>query len=70
MPLAALLKELQMHFAIAYTRDDFATVIAILGQQRIDASAMLTDVVSLEDMPSAFEALRSPSSQCKVLTEL
>jgi (R,R)-butanediol dehydrogenase/meso-butanediol dehydrogenase/diacetyl reductase len=45
-------------------------VIAMLGQQRIDASAMITDVVTLEDMPSAFEALRSPTSQCKVLTEL
>ena len=70
VPVAALVKELQMHFAIAYTRDDFETVIAMLGQQRIDASAMITDVVTLEDMPSAFEALRSPSSQCKVLTEL
>lgn len=70
VPLAALLKELQMHFAIAYNRDDFETVIAMLGQQRIDASAMVTDIVKLDDMPSAFEALRSPSSQCKVLTEL
>ena len=70
LPVAALVKELQMHFAIAYTRDDFETVIAMLGQQRIDASAMITDVVTLEDMPSAFEALRSPTSQCKVLTEL
>jgi (R,R)-butanediol dehydrogenase/meso-butanediol dehydrogenase/diacetyl reductase len=68
MPFLALVKELSMQFAIAYTRDDFETVIAMLAQGRIDPSAMVTDVVSLDDMPAAFEALRNPSHQCKVLT--
>lgn len=70
MPFLALVKELQFQFAIAYTRDDFETVIAMLAQGRIDASAMVTDIVSLEEMPEAFEALRTPSHQCKVLTKL
>jgi 2-desacetyl-2-hydroxyethyl bacteriochlorophyllide A dehydrogenase len=69
MPFLALVKELQMQFAIAYTRDDFETVIAMLAQGRIDASAMVTDIIDLEDMPAAFEALRTPSSQCKLLTK-
>lgn len=68
MPFLALVKELQMQFAIAYTRDDFETVIAMLAQGRIDASPMVTDIISLDDMPDAFEALRNPSHQCKVLT--
>lgn len=68
MPFLALVKELQLRFAIAYTRDDFETVIAMLAQGRIDAGAMVTDIVSLEEMPAAFEALRTPSHQCKVLT--
>ncbi|MEP5765690.1 MAG: zinc-binding dehydrogenase [Halieaceae bacterium] len=68
LPFLALVKELQFQFAIAYTRDDFETVIAMLAQGRIDASAMVTDIVSLEEMPEAFEALRTPSHQCKVLT--
>jgi (R,R)-butanediol dehydrogenase/meso-butanediol dehydrogenase/diacetyl reductase len=70
MPFLALVKELQFQFAIAYTRDDFETVIAMLAQGRIDASEMVTDIVSLEEMPEAFEALRTPSHQCKVLTRL
>jgi (R,R)-butanediol dehydrogenase/meso-butanediol dehydrogenase/diacetyl reductase len=68
LPFPALIKELVMRFAIAYTRSDYETVIAMLAQGRIDASPMVTGVVSLEDMPAAFEALRSPSDQCKVLT--
>jgi (R,R)-butanediol dehydrogenase/meso-butanediol dehydrogenase/diacetyl reductase len=70
MPLLGLFKELQIQFAIAYTRDDFETSIAMLGEGRIDISPMITDVVSLEEMPDAFEALRTPSHQCKVLTRL
>jgi 2-desacetyl-2-hydroxyethyl bacteriochlorophyllide A dehydrogenase len=69
MPFLALVKELQMQFAIAYTRDDFETVIAMLAQGRIDPSKMVTDIVSLDEMPAAFEALRTPSHQCKVLTK-
>ena len=70
MPYLALIKELRFQFAIAYTRDDFETVIAMLAQGRVDASDMITDIVSLEEMPEAFEALRTPSHQCKVLTRL
>ena len=70
MPFFGLVKELQIQFAIAYTRDDFETCIAMLAEGRIDVSPMITDVVSLEELPQAFEALRTPSHQCKVLTRL
>lgn len=70
LPFPALIKELSVRFAIAYTRSDYETVIAMLAQGRIDASPMVTGIVSLEEMPAAFEALRSPSDQCKVLTRL
>jgi (R,R)-butanediol dehydrogenase/meso-butanediol dehydrogenase/diacetyl reductase len=70
MPLTGLFKELQIQFAIAYNKDDFETSVAMLGEGRIDISPMITDVVSLEEMPEAFEALRTPSHQCKVLTRL
>jgi 2-desacetyl-2-hydroxyethyl bacteriochlorophyllide A dehydrogenase len=69
MPFLGLIKELQIQFAIAYTRDDFETCIAMLGEGRIDIAPMITDVVSLEELPEAFEALRTPSHQCKVLTK-
>jgi 2-desacetyl-2-hydroxyethyl bacteriochlorophyllide A dehydrogenase len=68
MPFFGLIKELQIQFAIAYTRDDFETCLAMLGEGRIDVSPMITDVVSLDELPAAFEALRQPSHQCKVLT--
>jgi 2-desacetyl-2-hydroxyethyl bacteriochlorophyllide A dehydrogenase len=70
MPFFGLVKELNIQFAIAYTKDDFETCIAMLGEGRIDVSPMITDIVSLDDLPEAFEALRTPSSQCKVLARM
>ena len=70
MPFFGLVKELRIQFAIAYTKDDFETCLAMLAEGRIDVSHMVTDVVSLEQLPEAFEALRTPSNQCKVLTRM
>lgn len=68
MPFFGLVKELQIQFAIAYSKDDFETSVAMLAEGRIDVSPMVTDIVSLDELPDAFEALRTPSHQCKVLT--
>jgi (R,R)-butanediol dehydrogenase/meso-butanediol dehydrogenase/diacetyl reductase len=68
LPFFGLVKELQIQFAIAYTRDDFDTCVAMLAEGRINVSPMVTDIVSLDELPDAFEALRTPSHQCKVLT--
>lgn len=68
MPFFGLVKELQIQFAIAYTKDDFETCVAMLAEGRIDVTPMVTDIVSLDELPDAFEALRTPSHQCKVLT--
>ncbi|WP_101758033.1 alcohol dehydrogenase catalytic domain-containing protein [Oceanicoccus sp. KOV_DT_Chl] len=70
MPFFGLIKELNIQFAIAYTKDDFETSIAMLADKRIDISPMITDVIGLDDLPDAFEALKTPSNQCKVLTKI
>jgi threonine dehydrogenase-like Zn-dependent dehydrogenase len=42
----------------------------MLAERRIDIAPMITDIVSLDELPDAFEALRTPSTQCKVLTRM
>jgi (R,R)-butanediol dehydrogenase / meso-butanediol dehydrogenase / diacetyl reductase len=69
MPMVALRKELSIFFSCAYEEDDFDSVISHLAAARISPKPLITSSVSLEDLPSAFEALRTPSSQCKVLVE-
>jgi 2-desacetyl-2-hydroxyethyl bacteriochlorophyllide A dehydrogenase len=67
VPVIALMKELAMHFVVYYRRRDYSYVVDMLRQGRIDARPFITDHVGLDGFPTAFEALKSPTTQCKVL---
>jgi len=69
MPMKALFKELDVQFVIGYVRDDFEFVIDLLAGDRIDGEALVTDVVSFDKFADAFDGLRTPSHQCKVMLE-
>jgi (R,R)-butanediol dehydrogenase/meso-butanediol dehydrogenase/diacetyl reductase len=68
-PLSAISKEISLIFAYAYERRDWPVVLDFLHRGKIDPSHMITDVVSLDALPAAFEALRKPSSQIKLLVQ-
>jgi len=69
MPLIGILKELEIQFVLGYRPDDFDYVIAMIASDRVDVEQMVTDIVDLNGLPGAFEALRKPSHQCKVMLE-
>ncbi len=68
-PTKALVKELEISFAFIYRQQDFETVLQLLGEGRIDGSAMISDAVDLAAFPAAFEALKQPNTQIKVMLE-
>jgi (R,R)-butanediol dehydrogenase/meso-butanediol dehydrogenase/diacetyl reductase len=67
VPFAAISKAITMQFMLGYTKPHFAIVLDYLNAGRIDALAMVTDVVGLDALPDAFEALRKPQTQIKVM---
>ncbi|HJW40625.1 MAG TPA: alcohol dehydrogenase catalytic domain-containing protein [Rhizomicrobium sp.] len=69
MPLMGIMKELEIQFVLGYRPPDFDYVIAMIASDRVDVGAMVTDIVDLDGLPEAFEALRKPSYQCKVMLE-
>jgi (R,R)-butanediol dehydrogenase/meso-butanediol dehydrogenase/diacetyl reductase len=69
MPLVGILKELELQFVLGYRPADFDYVSAMIASDRIDVAHMITDIVDLDTLPAAFEALRTPSHQCKVMLE-
>jgi 2-desacetyl-2-hydroxyethyl bacteriochlorophyllide A dehydrogenase len=69
MPLMGIVKELELQFVLGYRPADFDYVIAMIASDRVDVSHMITDIIDLDALPSAFEALRKPSHQCKVMLE-
>src|SRR5690242_9469608 len=69
MPLMGIMKELELQFVLGYRPADFDYVIAMIAQDRVDVAHMVTDIVKLDELPAAFESLRKPSHQCKVMLE-
>ncbi|MDX1581807.1 MAG: alcohol dehydrogenase catalytic domain-containing protein, partial [Alphaproteobacteria bacterium] len=69
VPAIAMAKEVTMKFPIAYDKDDFQFVVDMIASDRVNVEHMITDVVSFQELPEAFEALRNPTTQCKVLIE-
>jgi (R,R)-butanediol dehydrogenase/meso-butanediol dehydrogenase/diacetyl reductase len=69
MPALAMVKELSIKFVIAQDKSDFQFVVDMLAADRIDVEGLVTDVLSFEQFPDAFEALRTPTHQCKIMLE-
>ncbi|MDE0580473.1 MAG: alcohol dehydrogenase catalytic domain-containing protein [bacterium] len=67
IPVFASLKELTMTFPVYYRHQDYAHTLAMIDQGRIDPAPFITHTVDLDGLPEAFEAIKSPTDQCKVL---
>jgi (R,R)-butanediol dehydrogenase/meso-butanediol dehydrogenase/diacetyl reductase len=66
-PARAIKKELDISFAFVYSKADFEFVIEMLAKDRIDASGLISDRVGFAAFPAAFEALKRPTDQIKVM---
>lgn len=69
LPAIGVVKELDLRFVVAYHKRDFELTLSLLAQGRISSDAMVSDVVRLAQLPAAFEALKHPTTQCKVMLE-
>ena len=67
MPMEAVMKDLTLTFLLGYEVQDFHFALQMASEGRIDPSVLLTDQISLDEVPEAFEALRTPNTQCKVV---
>jgi len=67
MPFQLVSKEQKMQASAFYEVRDFELAASVMEKDASTPRAMVTDVVGLEAMPAAFEALRHRSHQCKVL---
>ncbi len=68
-PADAIVKEVDIAFCFCYDRSDFGMALDMLAQGRIPASGLVTHAVGFDDFPTAFEALKRPSDQIKVMLE-
>jgi (R,R)-butanediol dehydrogenase/meso-butanediol dehydrogenase/diacetyl reductase len=67
--LPGMMKELCLRYSVAYEAAEFEQVAMVLGAGDATPSRMITDRVSFDQFPLAFEALRHRTTQCKVLLD-
>lgn len=67
LPIMGVVKELTLQFVLGYRPADFDYVIDMIAKDRVEAAHMITDRITLDQLPDAFEALRKPTTQCKVM---
>jgi (R,R)-butanediol dehydrogenase/meso-butanediol dehydrogenase/diacetyl reductase len=69
MPVTGLFKEARIQFSMMYGMRDYELVSDVLQAGAAELDAMITDTVSFDQFPAAFEALRTRTSQCKLMLD-
>ena len=65
--LLAYSKEPQVRTARVYTKAENQFILEMVAAGRIDPAPMISHRIGLDELPAAFEALRTPTDQCKVM---
>ncbi len=68
-PSMAINKEIDLRFVVGYTPLEFRDTLHMLADGKLDASPLLTGVVGLEGVPSAFDVLAKPDKHAKILID-
>ena len=59
-PMNWFMKEIQLHFSLAYNLREFESSLAQLARGVVDPEVVVSDVVPLNEIAEAFEALHAP----------
>jgi 2-desacetyl-2-hydroxyethyl bacteriochlorophyllide A dehydrogenase len=69
MPAMATWKEVRILFSMTYSLTEFQAVADTLAAGHLEPRSMITQRVSLDALPDAFEALRKPGPQVKLMVD-
>ncbi len=68
-PFQTMLKEVRIHPSMLYDLREFEAAADVLNAGVATPRSMVTETVSLQELPAAFEALRHRTTQCKTLID-
>jgi 2-desacetyl-2-hydroxyethyl bacteriochlorophyllide A dehydrogenase len=66
-PLFAIAKEANLQFVFGYDPGEFATTLRSIAEGHVDVTPMVTAVVGLQDVGTAFGELSDPDQHCKIV---
>ena len=69
LPMAAIIKELQLAFVIYYSPEEFVEALELVRSGAIDWRVLVTGKVGLDGVTEAFAALADPEVHAKILID-
>ena len=66
-PVYGINKELKLQFVVAYSRREFAASLRQIAEGELKVEPLITDIIALDQVPEAFEALASPDHHAKII---
>ena len=69
VPAQAMFKQVRIQGSMVYSLKEFETVADVLDSGGVDPRVMVTDTIGYAALPEMFEALRKPTTQCKVMID-
>jgi threonine dehydrogenase-like Zn-dependent dehydrogenase len=66
-PMFAIFKELSVQYVVGCTPEEFAQSLELIASGRVDAGAMITGTVGLDEVGGAFGELASPNRHTKIV---
>ena len=68
-PSMAINKEIDLRFVLAYTPLEYRDTLHMLAEGKVNAAPLVTGVVGLPGVDSAFDALGDPETHAKILID-
>jgi threonine dehydrogenase-like Zn-dependent dehydrogenase len=65
-PMFAIFKELSVQYVVGCTPDEFAQSLELIASGKVDAGAMITGTVGLDEVAGAFAELVGPVAQVEL----
>lgn len=69
VPMAAIMKEIELRFVIYYTPAEFAEALALVARGAIPANLLVTGRVGLAGVEQAFHDLQDPERHAKIVVD-
>jgi len=69
MPVFWLIKEISMQATMGFSNEEYKTSLDLIHKGVLKTDGLVTETVSLDQLPEAFERLLSPNDEIKVLLE-
>ena len=68
-PFFGIVKQLNVQFVLAYTKEEFADSLKLIADGRIDVTPLITGRVGLDGVQAAFNDLANPEMHAKILVD-